>query len=168
MVGQKYLDEVIVMKKVKVEKLTDAAFAPFGSILTTEGRKFVGPEGMFQWYEKQSCVEGAESVSVNLLTAIERDFVCQKFEAHTRTTETLLPLTGGMIVAGIPAGDVTCERLRAFYVPVGKGVSWAVGAWHFAPYSIGGDATCAIIFRHGTGGDDVVFADLPEEMGFEL
>jgi len=156
------------MKKVKIEKLTDAAFAPFGCVLTTDGREYGGEAGMFKWYEKQSCVEGADTVAVNLLTAIERDFVCKKFEAHARTTETLLPLIGGLIVAGIPAGDVTCERLRAFYVPVGMGVSWAAGAWHYAPYPIVGDATCAIIFRHGTGGDDVVFAELPEEMGFEL
>lgn len=156
------------MKKVKVEKLTDKAFAPFGSVLTTEGRKYGGQEGMFKWYEKQSSVEGAEEVSINLLTAIERDFAFKKFEAHKRTTETILPLTGGLIVAGIPAGEVTCERLRAFYVPVGMGICWAAGAWHYAPYPIGGDATCAIIFRHGTGGDDAVFAELPEEMGFEL
>jgi ureidoglycolate lyase len=156
------------MKKIKVEKLTDAGFAPFGSVLTTGGREYGGVEGMFRWYEKQSCVEGAEVVSVNLLTAIEREFVCRKFEAHTRTTETILPLTGGLIVAGIPAGDVICGRLRAFYVPVGTGVSWAAGAWHYAPYPIGGDATCAIIFRHGTGVDDAVFAELPEDMGFEL
>lgn len=44
----------------------------------------------------------------------------------------------------------------------------APGAWHYAPYPVGGDATCAIIFRHGTGDDDAVFAELPEEMGFEL
>ena len=156
------------MKKVKIEKLTDETFAPFGSVLTTEGREFGGEAGVYKWYEKQSSVEGAEVVAVNLLTAIERDFVCKKFEAHTRTTETILPLTGGLIVAGIPKGEVSCDKLRAFYVPVGMGVSWAAGAWHYAPYPIGADATCAIIFRHGTGADDVVFAELPEEMGFEF
>lgn len=156
------------MKKIKVEKLTDEAFTPFGSVLTTEGRQYGGEEGMYKWYEKQASVDNAEIVSINLLTAVERDFICRKFEAHSRTTETILPLTGGLVVAGIPEGEVTIERVRAFYVPVGKGVSWAPGAWHYAPYPIGGDATCAIIFRHGTGGDDAVFAELPEEVGFEL
>ena len=116
------------MKKVNVEKLTDAAFAAFGRVLTTEGSKYGGEAGVFKWYEKQSSVEGAEAVDVNLLTAIERDFVCKKFEAHERTTETILPLTGGLIVTGIPVGNVNCERLRAFYVPVGMGVSWAANA----------------------------------------
>ena len=156
------------MKQVKVEKLTEAAFAPFGALLTTEGRSFGGEAGMYKWYEKQASVDGAEIVSVNLLTAIERDFVCRKFESHTRTTEIILPLTGGLVVAGIPQGDVIIKRLRAFYVPVGMGVCWSAGAWHYAPYPIGGDATCAIIFRHGTGADDVQFAELAEEVGFEL
>lgn len=156
------------MEKVKVEKLTEAAFASLGYVLTTDGREYVGEAGVYKWYEKQSSVDDAEVVAINLLTAIERDFVCKKFEAHARTTETILPMTGGLIVAGIPAGDVTGERLRAFYVPVGLGVSWAVGSWHYAPYPIGGDSTCAVIFRHGTGSDDVVFAELPDEMGFEL
>lgn len=156
------------MRKIKVEKLTERAFAPFGSVLMTEGREFGGEEGMYKWYEKQASVEGAQSVSVNLLTAIEREFVCKKFEAHQRTTETILPLTGGLIVAGIPEGEVVFERLRAFYVPVGMGVAWAPGVWHYAPYPIGGDATCAIIFRHGTGADDAAFAELPEEVGFKL
>jgi ureidoglycolate lyase len=156
------------MRKVKVEKLTSEAFAPFGDVLTTEGRDSGGEEGMYRWYEKQASVEGADIVAINLLTAIERDFVCQKFEAHTRTTETILPLTGGLIVAGLPPGDVNPERLKAFYIPVGMGVCWKPGAWHYAPYPIGGDATCAIIFRHGTGVDDAVFAELPVDMGFEL
>ena len=48
------------------------------------------------------------------------------------------------------------------------GVSWAAGVWHYAPYPIGRDAICAVIFRHGTGGDDAAFADLPYGIGFEL
>lgn len=156
------------MRKVKVQKLTSEAFAPFGIVITTEGSVYSGEPGMYRWYEKQAQVDGAETVSVNLLTAVERDFVCKKFEAHSRTTETLLPLTGGMIVAGLPVGPFDASRLQAFYVPVGKGVCWMPGSWHYAPYPIGGDATCAVIFRHGTGADDAVFMELPEETGFDL
>ena len=62
------------MKKIKVEKLTEKTFAPFGRVLTTEGRAYGGEEGMYKWYEKQASVDGAECVAVNLLTAVERDF----------------------------------------------------------------------------------------------
>ncbi len=155
------------MRKVKVQMLTEEAFAPFGKVITTEGRTHGGEAGMYDWYAEQATVENAECVSVNLLTAIQREYVFNKFEAHARTTETVLPLTGGLIVTCVPAGEVTPDRVQAFYVPVGKGISWAPGAWHYAPFPIGGDATCAVIFRNGTGADDAVFATVPN-MGLEL
>jgi ureidoglycolate lyase len=152
------------MRKIKVQNLTEKAFSPFGQVITTEGREYSGEPGVYRWYEKQAQVDGADTVSINLLTAAERDFVCKKFEAHSRTTETLLPLTGDMIVAGVPVGPFDPNLLQAFYVPVGKGVCWMPGSWHYAPYSLSGDATCAIIFRHGTGADDALFMELPEEV----
>ena len=156
------------MQKVKVQMLTPEAFAPFGQVIDTENRPYGGEEGMYRWYAQQACVENAACVSVNLLTALQREYAFDKFEAHERTMETVLPLTGGLIVAGVPAGAVTPERVQAFYVPVGKGISWAPNVWHYAPFPVGGDATCAVIFRDGTGGDDAVFAWLPEKMGFAL
>jgi ureidoglycolate lyase len=156
------------MKKIKVQQLTEEAFRPFGLVIGTEGRPYGGEEGVYRWYEKQAEVDHAETVSVNLLTVIHRPFTCRRFEAHQRTTETILPLTGGLIVAGIPEGEADMKRLAAFYVPVGMGICWAKGAWHYAPYPLYQDETCTVIFRHGTGGDDAVFADLPEDIGFEL
>lgn len=156
------------MEKIKVQMLTEEAFAPFGTVIQTEGRTYGGEAGMYNWYEKQAQVDGAETVSINLLTAIQREYVFDKFEAHAKTTETVLPLTGGLIVTCVAEGEVTPERVQAFYVPVGKGISWAPGAWHYAPFPVGGDAACAVIFRDGTGGDDAVFATLPEPMGMEL
>lgn len=156
------------MKKANVQMLTPETFAPFGIVLETEGREYGGEAGLYRWYERQAEVNGAETVSINLLTAVQREYSFQKFEAHTRTTETVLPLTGGLLVAAIAPGVVAPERVQAFYVPVGKGISWAAGVWHYAPFPIGGDATCAVIFRHGTGTDDVIFESLPEKMGFVL
>ena len=150
------------MLKVKVQKLTEEAFAPFGKVLTTLNRPFGGAEGVYKWYEKQAQIDKAETVSVNLLTAEKRDLVCSLFEAHQRTEEVILPLTGDLIVAGIPAGEPLAARLQAFLVPVGMGISWSPGAWHYAPYPLDEAATCAIIFRHGTGADDAVFSRLKE------
>lgn len=156
------------MKRIQVQRLTEEAFKPFGSVITTKGRPYGGQEGVYLWYEKQAAIENAQTVSVNLLTAVARDFLFDRFEAHARTTETILPLTGGVIVVGMPVGEPDVERLQAFYVPVGEGVCWDAGAWHYAPYPMGQDALCAVIFRHGTGADDAVFFDLEQPMGLEL
>lgn len=156
------------MRRIKVQMLTEQAFQSFGQVIGTEGRPYGGEEGMYRWYEKLAAVEQADVVSVNLLTVIYRPYTCRKFEAHQRTTETILPLTGGLIVACMPAGDVDMESLAAFYVPVGMGVCWAKGAWHYAPYLLFRDETCAVIFRCDTGRDDAVFGEIPEDIGFDL
>ena len=156
------------MIKVKVQQLTEEAFSPFGLVIGTEGRPYGGEEGVYRWYENQAGVDDAKTVSVNLLTVLRRPFACRRFEAHHHTTETILPLTGGVIVAGIPKGEADAGKLAAFYVPAGMGVCWAQGVWHYAPYPMHRDETCAVIFRRGTGGDDAVFAELPEDVGFEL
>ena len=52
------------MKKVRVQMATQENFAPFGQVLETENRPYGGEAGMYNWYEKQAAVEGAEVVSV--------------------------------------------------------------------------------------------------------
>jgi len=118
------------VKQIKVQKLTEENFAPFGKVLTTKNRSYGGEEGVFKWYEKQAQIDNAETVSVNLLTAIQRDWVCSRFESHQKTEEIILPLTGDMIVAGMPEGEPHEDRIEAFVVPVGMGVSWKPGVWH--------------------------------------
>ncbi len=151
------------MKPIRVEPLNSGSFADFGTVLETEGRDYTGEAGVYKWFEKQAQVDGAGTVSINLLEVIERPRQCRKFEAHARTTETILPLTGDIVVAGMPPGDASAGKLRAFRVPVGKGICWKPGAWHYAPYPVSGDTVCAVIFRHQTGADDVIFAELDAE-----
>ena len=110
------------MDKVKVQMLTEEAFAPFGRVITCEGRTYGGEAGMYNWYEGQAYVDGAQRVSVNLLTAIQRDYVFDKFEAHARTTETVLPLTGpvrGTMPRSLWAGT---PPVRSFSVMVPAGM----------------------------------------------
>lgn len=156
------------MQKVKVEKLTQEAFREFGTVFSVTDREHESTTGVFDWYPGQGFVKDAAAVSVNLLTVHERVFCCQRFERHERTSENLLPITAGIIISCIPAGEVSIERLRAFYVPVGMGVSFAPNVWHFVPHPIGSDATCVVVFADGTSQNDMIFAELDEPVGFEL
>ena len=135
------------MRRIKVEKLTPEAFKEFGTVFSTVGRDHESTPGVYDWYPGQGFVDNAESVSVNLLTVKEREFWCQKFERHEQTSENLIPITAGIVISCLPAGPVCFERLRAFYVPVGMGVSFAPNVWHFAPHPIGCDATCVSLGR---------------------
>lgn len=156
------------MKKVIVEKLTQESFQAFGSVFSTVGRANESTAGVYDWYPNQGSVCCAGAVSVNLLTVKERPFCCQKFERHEHTSENLIPITAGIVISCLPAGEVTFDRLRAFYVPVGMGVCFAPNVWHFAPHPIGSDATCVVVFADGTSRNDMIFDELPEPVGFEL
>lgn len=156
------------MKKIVVEKLTQEAFRDFGTVFSTAGRACESTPGVYDWYPGQGFVRGAEAVSVNLLTVKERPFFCRKFERHEHTSESLLPITAGVVISCLPVGAVSEERLRAFYVPVGMGVCFAPNVWHFAPHPIGSDATCVVVFADETSQTDMIFEELPEPIGFAL
>ena len=156
------------MKTVKVQKLTPEAFAKFGKVICTQDREHETNPGVHDWYVKQASIEGCADVSINLLTVKERENVVKKFERHEHTKEVCFPLTGGIVVPCLPAGEVTLDRLEAFYVPAGMGLCFDENVWHFAPHPLSGEVVCAIIFRHGTSFDDLIFEELPEEAGFTL
>lgn len=150
------------MKKIKIKKLSEEGFSAFGKVLTVQNRPCSGEDGIYQWYEKQAQIDNAQTVSINLLTALPRDLICSRFESHQKTEEVILPLTGDIIVAGLPAGEPREDKVEAFLVPRGMGISWKPGSWHYAPYPVHQEAICAIIFRDGTGQDDAAFCDLEE------
>ena len=73
-----------------------------------------------------------------------------------------------MIVTVIPKGEVTADRMAAFYVPQGQGVCIDAGVWHFVPYPIGTPVMCSVIFANGTSQTDIYFDQLAEPVGLEL
>lgn len=154
------------MRNIKVQKLTPEAFAPFGKVLTTEGLEAGGNPASHLWYPQVSVVDRA--TSINLMEVVPREFVCQKFEAHDHTAENLIPMTGGVIVTVIPKGELTADRMAAFYVPQGQGVSIDPSVWHFVPFPIGTPVMCSVIFANGTSSTDIYFDELPEAVGLEL
>ena len=84
------------MKKIKAEMLTREAFAPFGEVLTPEGRKDCGVPGSHTWFP--DVVVREEPTCVNLMEVFRKEFICQKFEAHNHTEETLFAMTGGILI----------------------------------------------------------------------
>ena len=154
------------MRNIKVQKLTQEAFAPFGKVLTIEGLEPGGNPASHLWYPQVSVVD--RDTSINLMEIVPREFVCQQFEAHDHTPENLIPMTGGMIITAIPKGEVTADRVAAFYIPQRQGVCFDPGVWHFVPYPIGGPVMVSVIFANGTSQTDIHFDQLDEPMGLEL
>ena len=154
------------MKTIKVEALTPEAFAPYGKIVNTEGREDKGAPGSHSWFPQ--IVVRPDETSINLMEVFPKEFKAQKFEAHDHTDETLLAMTGDVIVTCMSAECFGADNLKAFRVPKGTGVNFSPKTWHFVPYPEKDSVWCACIFKNGTSTDDIYFRELPEEVAIEL
>ncbi len=154
------------MKKIKVEMLTREAFAPFGEVLTPEGRKDCGVPGSHTWFP--DVVVREEPTCVNLMEVFRKEFICQKFEAHNHTEETLFAMTGGILIPFAKPGKFTEDEIHIFYIPKGAGISCRPGVWHWAPYTLEESVMCMVIFKKNTSREDIYFTELAEPVGFEL
>ena len=127
------------MKTIKVKKLTKEAFAPYGEVLTIEGREAGGNPASHLWYPQVVVIDNP--TSINLMKVIPHEFVLKDFEAHDHTTENLLAMDGDLIVGMAPAGDLK---------------------------AVGKEVMSACIFKNNTSHDDIYFASIPEELGLTM
>lgn len=154
------------MKTIKVQKLTKEAFAPFGEVLTVEGREAGGNPASHYWYPQVVVID--DPTSINLMRVVPHDFVLKDFEAHDHTTENLIAMDGDLIVGMAPAGDLKAENVTAFYIPCGLGISLKPSVWHAVPFAVGKDVMSVCIFKNNTSYDDIYFDALDEELGLML
>ena len=115
------------MKMIQVQKLTQEAFAPFGEVLTTEGREAGGNPASHLWYPQAVVIDGP--TSINLMRVLPHDFILKDFEAHDHTTENLIAMDGDLIVGMAPAGALEADNVKAFYIPRGLGISLKPGKY---------------------------------------
>jgi ureidoglycolate lyase len=148
------------MKELKVIPITRKNFEQFGSLISTEDASPAGSGKDYDWYGKLGIIGVEGVVSVNIMHLRQRVFTLDKIEYHLRSPETILPLGKPFIIAVAPAGKLQEDAIQAFYVPPDRGVCMKNGVRHFAPFSLHGDTDCVILFRDGSGADDLTFEDL--------
>ncbi len=154
------------MKTIKVQKLTKEAFAPFGEVLTTEGREAGGNPASHLWYPQAVVID--DPTSINLMRVLQHEFVLKDFEGHDHTTENLIAMDGDLIVGVAAAGELKAENVTAFYIPCGLGISLKPSVWHAVPFAVGKDVMSVCIFKNNTSHDDIYFDALEEEIGLTL
>lgn len=154
------------MKTIKVSKLTQEEFAPFGKVLTTEGLEAGGNPASHLWYPQVVVID--DPTSINLMKVIPHDFVLKDFEAHDHTTENLIAMDGDLIVGMAPAGELKAENVKAFYIPCGMGISLNPSVWHAVPFAVGKEVMSVCIFKNNTSHEDIYFDAVPEELGLVL
>lgn len=101
-----------------------------------------------------------------------RDLSVSKLERHVQTPEMLFAMEGDSVICVAPpqeAKDGTLQGLKAVRVAKGQALILDVGAWHWIPFPIGGQASCfLVVFRAKTVADDLDFCDLAQPLTIEL
>lgn len=110
--------------------------------------------------------------SAGVLESVPRPMVLGRMERHLRTREALIALDGEAVLCVAPPQEgangglsgITAVRIRA-----GQALILETGAWHWIPFPVG-DSTARflVIFRSGTGKDDLYYQDLTRALPVRL
>ncbi len=122
--------------ELKIEALTEEAFAPFGEIIAAKDRSpdFRGPGGTFGWaVDFQS-----GTPLVMLLRTPYRGLTFKTMERHFNLTQAFIPNGGSPAVVAVAPPTDPDDRaaiprpaaVRAFLLDGTKGYALARGTWH--------------------------------------
>jgi ureidoglycolate lyase len=130
---------------VTPEPLTPTAFAPFGIVLSPEGRSRL-PVNTYgdalDLYRADFATD--QPIEWFIVQGKPRPMSALFLERHMQLTQAFLPLGGNgfvMLVARPmadeePSGMIRLEETRAFYIPGDVGVQLHRGTWHENPFPL--------------------------------
>lgn len=148
---------------INAENLTSESFAPFGKVLGDNDYPGAPENEEFGWRDMTSGLNLAEQNCTGLLNCKCRDMVIKQMECHLKTPEVMVLLYGDSILC-VAAADVKvpdADSIKAFYVKQGTALMMDTGVWHSIPFSIEQSGSkYLILFRDGTGADDLNFHEL--------
>lgn len=148
------------MSILKLEPLTQEAFAPFGDVIQMEGRPwFPINGGTTRRYHDLGRVhisgeDGQAGISMARGDAFNYPLRVAMLERHPLGSQAWIPCNQTPFVAVVaPNGpdDLPDETaLRAFYVAPSQGVNYHQGTWHHPLMSLGKTGDFIVIDRIGT------------------
>lgn len=158
--------------------LTAEAFAPFGDVIETEGRRhFPINAGMVQRFHDLAAVDaleagGAPGISIFVAQPYAMPLAVTALERHPLSSQAFVPLDERpFVVVVAPAGAGPArDALRGFVTNGRQGVNYARGVWHHVLVAVGAQQSFVVVDRIGTGpncdvfelrGNDACRIDLP-------
>lgn len=146
------------MKTLQVERLTRAAFAPFGDVIELDGaRHFAINGGTTERYHDLANVDVTERggrALINLFRAQPRALPVDitMMERHPLGSQAFVPLVQGRyLVVVAPPGQFDPARMRAFWTDTWQGVNYAKGVWHHPLLALDRASDFVVIDRGGEG-----------------
>ena len=150
---------------MKMYELQQETFAEFGKILTLDAVPAVDEHNEFDFHSTAGNIELAPRCCTGLLSCRNRERKVVKMECHHGSSEIVVALDGDMILVAAPHDDDLKDntRVRAFLIKKGQAVAMKPDTWHWIPFPVQAkDCHALILFRDGTGDDDLNFRDLVE------
>ncbi|MDS0793043.1 ureidoglycolate lyase [Burkholderia pseudomultivorans] len=154
---------MILPLSIPVEPLDAHRCEPFGWMLgkpvSAEGDTpaYVSPSSDF-WREHLFDTGARGETEVLWVVYRNREETVASLELHRLTQQAIVPLTGPIIHVVATArndGEPDLDTLRAFDIPVGKGICMRPNVWH-ATRVADKEATCLMLTRPSTTYDLVV------------
>ncbi|MGX8700439.1 ureidoglycolate lyase [Caproiciproducens sp.] len=130
------------MRKIKVQELSVAAFAPFGSYVSVTDPKTNNlGEGPCTFYRDPVSMHVSPSMELTfsiLKVQKPEKIIVKASEYHNFTAEAWMPVNDDAILYVAPASNLkpVPEETVAFYVPQGTLVKMNTGVWHYAPVPV--------------------------------
>ncbi|WP_025602263.1 ureidoglycolate lyase [Burkholderia sp. WSM2230] len=124
-------------RTLPLQRLTRAAFAPFGDVIELEGtRHFAINGGTTERYHDLARVDVTDAGGrplINLFRAQPQPLPIDiaMMERHPLGSQAFIPLTPcRYLIVVAPAGELDATRLRGFWTDIWQGVNYAKGVWH--------------------------------------
>ncbi len=151
------------MKRLVAERISAAAFAPFGDVLAA-------PAAPGRTYFDEALYNGRPGAKpslsvVHVLPAKSLPLTVTKLERHEFSSQSFIPLGGGakLLVVGpdIEGVGPDLARLRAFVTLPSEGITYRPNIWHHSLTILGEPGFQAVMmWKDGTSGDEE-FVDVP-------
>ena len=111
------------MIRIKAEKLTPEAFAPFGTytnVMNPEGYHIGGEFHDFYRDQAKFYSDSLLPVGLSPLTVRNHGYVVEGVEWHNHTCEGMMPVNDDAVMhVSLASGDYDVSQTRAFIIPKG-------------------------------------------------
>lgn len=154
--------------EVKLQTISGDNFAAYGSLIETNGRAASFSSEVFSYWDALNAVAFDGSVSFGILESYPGPSVAVNLERHVRTSETLVPLDGEVVlVVGQPTSGETADlrTVAAFRISQGRAATLNPGVWHYVPLAVDKTSRTMVVFRLGTPEEDLLVDEIEATRG---
>jgi ureidoglycolate lyase len=148
---------------IAVKWITEAEFAPFGTVLRHPG-------GVGRHYVDAAIEDLLPQTRlrfwINRLSAVSQDIQLKQIERHPHSAQSFLPMASGKLLTAVcPTlgdGQPDIGTLTIFLLPQDTGITYRRGTWHHGLISLDQDCDVAVLMGQREDGQDTEVQSLPE------